>query len=484
MGLLFTFFYFKKFNLFIKQIIFMKNPYDLFDRKEVPKMNPRLKYLKLHYFAMRLPLGKVLVQLRNILGNNLLEYCMSSQHGSIDCLIVLKTRINQQSTSFLNIHGDGSAVYTPKVYRVLNKNRCIASIRTKDWLSNMATKKETDPTIYLQVDSMNDMQNVDTIIEALNPEQRPDVILALNYPGSNINSVKSQLKAKSKIVDEIDPTIEMLSVVPPMPGFDREWIEDRDSVSRDHFSEQLFALEKSLETIQTQEIDFFFYNLDSFGVHIVGKKIPMERMKKLIEEFKRKMHIFLDKILLKNIIPLGPVISITAQMFPIFLSQAGSGFKRVKKVKAIQLHFMYILLYFSDFKITEIINLKKSDLLDLMEKGSTEILFADFNSDINRLSKKLSEMKKKLPNLVSYPMKGNEILSEKLKEKQKEIDILFDTYGFSCLGSNPQRSKGLRSLGDEKLWLGIISVDLMHTASVLGLSGKFSASSLKKKKHK
>ena len=92
----------------------------------------------------------------------------------------------------------------------------------------------------------------------------------------------------------------------------------------------------------------------------------------------------------------------------------------MKKAKSIQLHLMYLLLYFSYFKIMEIITLMKNNLLDLMEKGSTEILLADFNSDTNHLSKKLSQMKKKLPNLVSYPMKGNNILSESLKEKQKK----------------------------------------------------------------
>ncbi|MBC7439140.1 MAG: hypothetical protein H7250_04050 [Flavobacterium sp.] len=474
----------------------MKRYYDLlFNKKDIPKkdtskenipkINWRLKYLSLHYFTLQIPSKDVYYQLKLILGENLLEYCISCQHGSTDCLLVLQNRITKQDCSFLRIQTSDSGSYIiPKVSRVSNKKQYIQSLQTKNCFTNITTKKKIDPTIYIKVESVEDLENVDKIIQTLDSNKRPDVVLALNYPGSNLNSVKSQLKPKNKILDEIDPTVEMLNLVPPMLDFDKEWIEDRDFVSRDPFSEQLFNLEKNLQNIQTQKIDFLFYNLDSFGVRIVCKEIPMQRMKKLIEQFQQKMHTFLEKMLLKNIVQMGPIIPMTPQLFPIFLSQAGSGFKRMKTAKSIQLNLVYLLLYFSDLKMAEIITLTKNNLLDLMEKGSTEILLTDFHSDTNRMSKKLSQMKKKLPDLVSYPIQGNSILSEKLKEKQKEINLLFDTYEFSCIGSNPQKMKGVRSLGDEKFWLGIISMDLMHTASVLDLSGKFSASSFKKKKQK
>ena len=96
----------------------------------------------------------------------------------------------------------------------------------------------------MKVESVRDLEHIDEVLQTLDPKKRPDVVLALNYPGSNLNSVKSQLKPKNKILDEIDPTVEMLSVVPPMPGFDKEWVEDPDFVSRDPFSEQLYFLEK------------------------------------------------------------------------------------------------------------------------------------------------------------------------------------------------------------------------------------------------
>ena len=67
------------------------------------------------------------------------------------------------------------------------------------------------------------------------------------------------------------------------------------------------------------------------------------------------MKIFLDKMLLKNIVQMGPILPMTPQLFPIFLSQAGSGFKRMKEAKSIQLNLIYLLLHLSDFKIVEII---------------------------------------------------------------------------------------------------------------------------------
>ncbi len=36
---------------------------------------------------------------------------------------------------------------------------------------------------------------------------------------------------------------------------------------------------------------------------------------------------------------------------------------------------------------------------------------------------------------------NNNTLSEKLKEKQKEIELLFDIYEFSCFGNNPQKMR-------------------------------------------
>ena len=50
-------------------------------------------------------------------------------------------------------------------------------------------------------------------------------------------------------MDEIDTIVEMLNLVPAMPGFDKEWIKDLDQVSHDPFSKQFFKLEKSLQTI-------------------------------------------------------------------------------------------------------------------------------------------------------------------------------------------------------------------------------------------
>ena len=42
------------------------------------------------------------------------------------------------------------------------------------------TKKKKDPTIYIQVESVEDLENVDTIIQTLDAKKRPHVVLAIN----------------------------------------------------------------------------------------------------------------------------------------------------------------------------------------------------------------------------------------------------------------------------------------------------------------
>ena len=171
----------------------------LFDKENIPKLNPRLKYLRLHYFALQIPSNEVYDKLKIILGENLSEYCISCQHGSTECYLALKNRINQQDCSFLKIENSRGASYIPQVSTVLNKKKCIQSLQTKNCFTNITTKKKIDPTIYMKVESVTDLENIDEILQTLDPKKRPDVVLALNYPGSNLNSVKSQLKPKNKI---------------------------------------------------------------------------------------------------------------------------------------------------------------------------------------------------------------------------------------------------------------------------------------------
>lgn len=451
------------------------------DRSEKEFLNPNLRCLRLDYFGLRISAKDTVKQLQSIFSDNLVEYCVSCINGSTKAFIKLKRKINKENCSFLRLENvPGSSRVVPTAFKVKNKKQCVKSLRVGDVATNISKKKEKKLEITLQ--SLEDLPKVDKLLKTL--KKRRDIILSVIYPASTMTPLELLLKRENEFLEKLDPTVELL--IPVIPGGEtviNSWYSGE--IERDVFSEQLFNLEKILHTIQTENKDVLISNLDSFGVRISSKLIRIERMKGFIDQFEQKMQSFLKQILLKNITKIGSATAITDAMFPIFLSQAGSGFQRMKKAKSIQLQLIYLLLYFSTFKITEISSLTKNNLLELMEKGSTNILFMDSNSETTNLSKKLNQMKKKLPNLTSYPMKGNEMLSEKLKGMQKQIDTLFDNYLFSSLGSNSRSKTGavkkIKSLGEEKLLIKLISLDLKCTASLFGFPGKFSSCSFRKK---
>ncbi len=195
--------------------------------------------------------------------------------------------------------------------------------------------------------------------------------------------------------------------------------------------EQLFNLEQSLHGItdNSDQKDFFITNIHLFRLAIKNETIPTSHVKKVVKELENQIKTWAKKLFIKNILQPGST-PITEETFPVFFNQAGSYISRMKVAKSIQLQLIYTILYFSDIKLTELVNLTKENLVELIEKQHTKIILSD-SEQTNSVS--LVKLKNKIPELKYYPLKGNTVLSARLKDQMKNIEILFTNYSFSFL---------------------------------------------------